>query len=367
MYGSNVYFLCRACHLATRYTDCKADRSRLMVINSSFLTVLAAFTMMICLLLSAAFDDSECVLWVEKVMQSIAMQILVTGPLLGLAVLCVKLFVSWLFLTASARARSVARLRHLDHQARDLMKQQQEIKSELQTLSARASNARLAAASGESEQARRWALMKRLQQVTASAVVVESRRKKATAATAFRKNGLTRGNTLREEIRKDGVHRSLKQTEVQSLAGTQQSADLPTSPADSRVVPVAFHRLAVPSGSVDGLSPPAAGNNMLVLPSFRRVRRVAHARRGFVNRRKRRAQRLAGTDVSPNDVDGGFATRQAGPNDPEHRPKPVPGTNTDTVNEPVLFEKRVYTGVPNPLNREIPVEPTMSSSVEANL
>lgn len=84
---------------------------QLTVYNVAFLTTLALFTLMVCILLSAAFNNDQCVSWVFAVLQSIAMQVLVTGPLFGLTVLCVKLILSSLLLQVSARVRRLERKR----------------------------------------------------------------------------------------------------------------------------------------------------------------------------------------------------------------------------------------------------------------
>ena len=84
---------------------------QLTVYNVAFLATLALFTLMVCILLSAAFNNDQCVSWVFAVLQSIAMQVLVTGPLFGLTVLCVKLILSSLLLQVSARVRKIERER----------------------------------------------------------------------------------------------------------------------------------------------------------------------------------------------------------------------------------------------------------------
>lgn len=186
-----------------RYKDCKVDRGRLTVINASFLVILAAFTMMICLLLSAAFDDDQCVLWVQKVMQSIAMQVLVTGPLIGLVVLCVKIFVSWLLLRSNAHTRSARRLAELEEQVQQTKHRRFEIAAQLRRLAADADgDARGTPTAGQQQQEarlRRWGLMRSLQRITATEVVLEARKKKAAlAADAHKSHGLlARQNSLR--------------------------------------------------------------------------------------------------------------------------------------------------------------------------
>ena len=55
--------------------DCPRWRLRLTIINTVFVGLLWAFTLMICLLLSAAFTVEECVSWVAAVGQSLMMQV----------------------------------------------------------------------------------------------------------------------------------------------------------------------------------------------------------------------------------------------------------------------------------------------------
>lgn len=57
--------------------NCKKERFILSVITSSFVGILGGFTMIICVLLSATFSDTQCILWVGAVAQSIAMQVFV--------------------------------------------------------------------------------------------------------------------------------------------------------------------------------------------------------------------------------------------------------------------------------------------------
>ena len=189
--------------LFVRYKDCKVDRGRLTVINAAFLVVLAAFTMMICLLLSAAFDDDQCLLWVQKVMQSIAMQVLVTGPLIGLVVLCVKIFVSWLLLRCNARARNARRLAGLEDQVQQTRHRRSEIGAQLRRFAAaEASVRRIPAEQQEEVRLRRWGLMRSLQRITATEVVLEARKKKAQFAAGARKNrGLKRQKSLSQPDR----------------------------------------------------------------------------------------------------------------------------------------------------------------------
>jgi len=95
----------RLLEFETWYKDCNKERAVLTAINSIFLLTLATFTMMICILLSAAFNDAQCVEWVKAVGQSILMQIVVTAPLIGSVVLGVKMLASVFLLRCSAAMR----------------------------------------------------------------------------------------------------------------------------------------------------------------------------------------------------------------------------------------------------------------------
>jgi hypothetical protein len=55
--------------------DCRVKRFWLAVIANLFVATLGLFTMVVCVLLSAAFTAAQTVAWVESVMQSIAMQV----------------------------------------------------------------------------------------------------------------------------------------------------------------------------------------------------------------------------------------------------------------------------------------------------
>ena len=116
------------------YRDCKKERFRLTLINTSFLATLGGFTMMICILLSAAFNDEQCVNWVYAVLQSILAQIIFTGPMLGLVVLACKLFFAYLLIRGNALARTQARAKALRHRALQLAAQKARITARLQQL-----------------------------------------------------------------------------------------------------------------------------------------------------------------------------------------------------------------------------------------
>ena len=85
--------------------DCRRERTILLVINTTFLGILSLFTMMICILLSAAFNPEQCLQWVAAVAQSIAMQIVVTAPLVGVVVLTFKMVGAWVLVRANRAAK----------------------------------------------------------------------------------------------------------------------------------------------------------------------------------------------------------------------------------------------------------------------
>ncbi len=55
--------------------ECRVKRCWLAVITNLFVGALGVFTMVVCVLLSAAFDADQALKWVEAVLQSIAMQV----------------------------------------------------------------------------------------------------------------------------------------------------------------------------------------------------------------------------------------------------------------------------------------------------
>ena len=92
------------------YNDCRRERVILRSIVSVFISVLAGFALIVCLLVSAAFTDEQCIKWVVAVAQSIAMQIVVTAPLVGVAVFLVKLLITHLLIKGHAAERKVVPL-----------------------------------------------------------------------------------------------------------------------------------------------------------------------------------------------------------------------------------------------------------------
>ncbi len=110
----------RAWRLGTRqlefdrwYHDCRRNRYVLTVLSASALGVLSVFSFQICLMAAAAFTLDQSVLWAVKVMQSVAMQLFITSPVMGLLMFLLKLIISWVLLR-------VGRHRHFVKQQEEL-------------------------------------------------------------------------------------------------------------------------------------------------------------------------------------------------------------------------------------------------------
>ena len=80
------------------YRGQKRQRHFLATLSAAVLLVLATFALVVCLLLSATFNDDESVMWATDVSQSLVVQIFLTDPIVTVLVICFKLFVSWLLL-----------------------------------------------------------------------------------------------------------------------------------------------------------------------------------------------------------------------------------------------------------------------------
>ena len=112
----------------------------------------------ICTLLSAAFSAEQCVAWAVAVLQSIAMQIAVTGPVFGLFVLSMKLLLSWLLIRGNTLARAVKRKRLLLLRANAVKLRKNKIAAEMQRVATAAVTSIVAKAKAD-------ALAKRLAKV----------------------------------------------------------------------------------------------------------------------------------------------------------------------------------------------------------
>lgn len=83
----------------------KSQRAIMTFINYTFVLILAAFTLAICLLLSAAFTEEECIEWAIEVLQSVAMGTFVTEPAIDGSMLLAKLFGCWILLRLDRKRR----------------------------------------------------------------------------------------------------------------------------------------------------------------------------------------------------------------------------------------------------------------------
>ena len=61
--------------------DCRSERLILSSLTSIFVGILGFFTLILCLITSASFTNMQCMLWVETVAQSIALQVRVVCTL----------------------------------------------------------------------------------------------------------------------------------------------------------------------------------------------------------------------------------------------------------------------------------------------
>ena len=289
-----------------RYKDCKVYRDRLSVINAVFLIVLASFTMMICLLLSAAFDDTQCIIWVEKALQSIAMQVLVTGPLIGLLVLCVKVFVSWLLLRANARTRGARRLAELDDQLQSAKLRRFEVAAQLRQLAnVEKTDSRSVshAAPRQQLQDRRWGLMRMLQRITATEVVLEARRAKARKASeTARKHGLKRQNSQRDiPVQSDAPLKGATAVTAwsQPVYATEKSKSTTNTALTTlqRIVPI-MRSARPPRAAIDHLEDPAMSADNRSMAGFSVRSRKAHPLRTVPQFAKRATRRRRAANQS---------------------------------------------------------------------
>ena len=173
--------------------DCKRERALLTLINSVFLGLLGVFTMMVCVLLSAAFNDEQCLQWVAAVGQSILMQIVVTAPLLGVVVLSIKIVGSLVLIKASVALRAAERARALKLRAAALAVKQLGLRRRLQALTTRDTTDSSASTGDETQE-----IKDELAQVERMQLVIERARAKAKASHAMSRvlfnvrNGLKR-------------------------------------------------------------------------------------------------------------------------------------------------------------------------------
>eukprot|EP00750_Incisomonas_marina_P010853 INCI16312.9.p1 GENE.INCI16312.9~~INCI16312.9.p1 ORF type:complete len:1916 (+),score=402.72 INCI16312.9:439-6186(+) len=157
--------------------DCKQDRGVLAIINAAFVTILSVFTMVVCLLLSAAFTEQQCFAWAAAVGQSVLMQVLVTHPLLGFIVQSFRLISSAVLLRVKTRKQAHQKKLELEQRATALAVRHAHLNSELLALEATQAAAMKAGASCDAEQARKAELLARLHHVEdAEALLAEEQR-----------------------------------------------------------------------------------------------------------------------------------------------------------------------------------------------
>lgn len=98
-----MIFFCTCIEFSAWLHDCHEWRVHMITIYIFFLATVAAFALMILLLLSAAFTSIECIPWAEAVGRSLLMQIIVTDPLLALGVVGLKLIGSYVLLQTNKK------------------------------------------------------------------------------------------------------------------------------------------------------------------------------------------------------------------------------------------------------------------------
>ena len=84
-------------------TELQEHRSCLAAITYAFLATLGMFTMMICLLMSAAFNAQECVRWVGSVGESLIVSTFIVDPGVTLVILFLRMLGSWVLLRLDKR------------------------------------------------------------------------------------------------------------------------------------------------------------------------------------------------------------------------------------------------------------------------
>ena len=93
--------------------DCRRWRIQLSFITGSFLLILGFATLMVCLLVSAAFTLTECLNWAIEVAKSLLMQLFVTDPAFTLFVFGLKIFFQWALFRADKQQQNVEAARSL--------------------------------------------------------------------------------------------------------------------------------------------------------------------------------------------------------------------------------------------------------------
>ena len=87
------------------YYRFRPERRALGWLSAGVLIVCSVFTLVVCLLLSGAFSETETLSWAEDVGKSIALQVFVTDPALGLLLVIFKLLINWRILHSARRRK----------------------------------------------------------------------------------------------------------------------------------------------------------------------------------------------------------------------------------------------------------------------
>ena len=172
------------------YNGEKRRRHVLAGLSTAVLLVLVTFTLLVCLLLSAAFTVDECLLWALDVAQSAALQIFVTNPAISLLVLSTKLLVSWLLLRAGRRRQHDTRTADMRRKQRRWLQKQTRALSEAEIADARAAalktlvtgDSAVVAAARKSQQTIKQQQTAMLATIVAAKAKYERQRRRATTS-----------------------------------------------------------------------------------------------------------------------------------------------------------------------------------------
>ena len=81
----------------------KQKRVVLTVLASLVLAVIAGFTLFVCVLIAAAFTEDEVGFWLVDVIRTFTVQVFVTGPVVGLLVIGLKVLAAFVLLRAAGK------------------------------------------------------------------------------------------------------------------------------------------------------------------------------------------------------------------------------------------------------------------------
>ena len=149
----------RIVEFETWYLKFQRERRTLAWLSAGVVVICGAFTLVVCLLMSGAFSEAETLLWTEDVAKSIALQVFITDPALGLLIVTGKLVINAAILSAARRRK----LAHLESRQRSLNADEVETLSDINVVEARSKALELMAAADSSsinEERRKQRLMK---------------------------------------------------------------------------------------------------------------------------------------------------------------------------------------------------------------